>query len=77
VIRRIYEPAPDLAAAPAPAAAPARPPAPTAALPAASGASTAPVPVTTGDWSGIAGVLVLAGPAAVLLRRLLRVATAP
>lgn len=77
VIRRIYEPAPEATVAPAPVDTPAPSPAPAAALPAASGASTRPPPVRTGDWSGIAGVLVLAGPAAILLRRLLRVATAP
>lgn len=76
VIRRIYEATPG-AVAPAPVATPAPSASPTAALPVASGASTRPPPVRTGDWSGIAGVLVLAGPAAVLLRRLLRVATAP
>jgi len=77
VIRRISEPAREPTASPGEVAAPASSPTPTAALPAAAGASTRPVPVRTGDWSGIAGVLVLAGPGAVLMRRLLRVATAP
>ncbi|HET9770036.1 MAG TPA: hypothetical protein VFS16_04040, partial [Acidimicrobiia bacterium] len=75
VFRRISEPARPVAS-PAEVAAPPSPAAPAATLPAAAGAVTRAAPVRTGDWSGIAGLLVLAGPAAVLLRRLLRVATA-
>ena len=79
IIRRIFEAAPAAVALPAESAvaAPAAGSRPAAALPAAAGASARPVPVRRGDWSGVAGLLVLGGPGAVLLRRLLRVAAAP
>lgn len=64
---------------PAPAAlAPALPsPAVPTPVPTRAGPSAAAVAVTKADWSGLSGLLILAAPAALVIRRILRMAAAP